>query len=149
MSGTIERFAPEHLFEADWTGEPMARAVGCDLGLEEVGQKYAENGIGLTARYKGKVIACMGVVKLWGGVGEVWCFTAQDAQAHPRLLCRAALWGIDAGMKTLGLHRVQAHVDADFEAGLRWARYLRLEFEGPCSKYTADGRDVVRFARVK
>ncbi len=147
-AGTIELFQPEHMAQVDWSGGPIAKAVGYDVGLDEVARKYAENGLGLTVRHEGDIISCMGVVRLWKGVGEVWCFTSPEAAKHPRLLCRAALWGINQGIEQLGLHRVQAHVRMDFKAALRWIRYLGFSQEGVCLSYTADGQDVARFARL-
>jgi len=147
-AGTIELFQPEHLAQVDWTGGPIAKAVGYDVALDEVGQKYAENGLGLTVRYDGAIVACMGVVRLWSGVGEVWCFTTPGAVKHPRLLCRAALWGVEKGIETLGLHRVQAHVRMDFPAALKWIKYLGFTQEGACPMYTADKQDVSRWGRL-
>jgi len=147
-SGTIEAFKAEHLGQAEWTGEPMAKAVGYDASPEEVGRKYVENGGGITVRYDGRIIACMGVVRLWSGVGEVWCFTSAEAARRPRLLCRAALWGIQNAIPFLGLHRVQAHVRMDFPAALRWIRYLGFSQEGVCLAYTADKQDVSRWGRL-
>jgi len=147
-AGTIEYFQPEHLSEGEWTAEPTARACGFDIGMDEVGRRYAVGGVGITVRFEGKVIACMGVVRLWKGVGEAWCFTTQDAVKHPRLLCRAGLWGLDKALGMLGLHRVQAHVLMEFKAGLRWAGYMGFSQEGVCLSFTADGHDVARFARL-
>lgn len=147
-SGTIELFQAEHLGLVDWEGGAVAKTVGYDIGLEDIGKKYVENGLGLTVRHAGEIISCMGVVKLWQGVGEVWCFTAPEAKRHPRLLCRAALWGIEAGIEQLSLHRVQAHVRMEFPAALKWIKYLGFSNEGPCPKYTADGQDVSRWGRL-
>jgi hypothetical protein len=146
-TGTIEYFRPEHLHEGEWTGEPTARACGFDISMDEVGRRYAELGVGITVRHEGRIIACMGVVRLWKGVGEAWVFTAPGADRFPLLLCRAGLWGLGQALGLLGLHRVQAHVLMDFKPGLRWARYMGFSQEGVCLSYTADGQDVARFAR--
>jgi RimJ/RimL family protein N-acetyltransferase len=148
VSATIELFQAEHLTQAEWAGEFAARMVGYEGEMLHIGQKYAEGGLGLTVRVDGVIVACMGVVRLWPGVGEVWCFVTAEARKHRKTLCSAALWGVERGIEQLGLHRVQAHVRMDFPAGLRWIKYLGFSPEGSCPEYTADRVDVSRWGRL-
>ena len=83
-------------------------------------------------------LACGGAVRFWPGVGELWCWAGQEADADPVALARCARRLVDALAREHGFHRLQAHVrEADTRAQA-FAAFLGLRYEGRCQVYGAD-----------
>ncbi len=98
------------------------------------------------------VLGLMGVRVLHPGVGEAWTMTSGhlrvDAPSRSWVwFRRAAIYGLGLVFEA-GLHRVQAHVRADFEGGHRLARSLAFIPEGPAVAWGPDRADHTRYARI-
>lgn len=93
-----------------------------------------------------KPMACAGVIELWPQRGYLWALL--DRNVGPQML--ALTRAIRAGLDGLGFRRLEMTVDADFPAGIRWARMLGFHCETPepMRAFTPAGRDCYLFARV-
>lgn len=98
-----------------------------------------------TALEGDRVLACAGVIPLWQGRGEAWALMGSDLRRHFLCIHRATLRFLEA----CGLQRVEAAVDAEFCEAVEWIEMLGFKHEGPLRKYTPDGRDCIRYARVR
>lgn len=93
----------------------------------------------------GQVIACAGILPMWEGRAEAWALMNRDIKTEFIHIHRATL----RFLEICGVRRVEAHIDRDFGCAVRWIEMLGFEFEGNEAKYTPDGRDTMRYARVK
>ena len=91
------------------------------------------------------VLACAGIVPFWEGRAEAWAIMSHDLKRHFLLIHRATERFLDA----CGFPRVEANVDANFGCAQRWMDMLGFVSEGLMHKYTPDGRDCTRFARIR
>lgn len=139
----VERFRPEHL-EALVVQDAQAfmRPIFSN-------PKYAQDIAKMesyTAFIDGRPVAIAGILPIWEGRAECWAIIAQDiGRAGMRKFHRAALAFLDASP----LRRMEAFCDANFVQAHRWLLMLGFEYEGAARKYSPDGRDCLRFARVK
>lgn len=136
----VERFRPEHLEQLIL--QPAQEFAGLNRGHAESLSK-TESFAGLI---DGRVVACAGVTPLWDGRGEAWALIARDigAKGMHELHFQAKRY-----LSGSALRRIEASCDATFMQAHRWLFLLGFKFEGPLRKYTPDGRDCLRFARVK
>jgi hypothetical protein len=99
-----------------------------------------------SAFVNGKPIASAGVIEMWPGRGYAWALLSQGAGPYMLALTRAIRSRLDG----LGFTRLEMAVDADFPAGIRWARMLGFECETPepMRAYSPSGRAAYLFARI-
>jgi len=93
-----------------------------------------------------EVMCCAGVVRLNVGRGVAWAYLADDMKHR--------MVGVTRVVKRyLGItpfHRVEMHVDCDFEKAHNWARHLGFEMECERMKaFTPDKRDCALYAMVR
>ena len=67
---------------------------------------------------------------LWGGVAEGWVMATQDVWRHPIVIARAIKKNFEVLAENNKIKRVQTAVRADFDIGLKFAKWLGLEEEG-------------------
>jgi len=91
-----------------------------------------------------KIVACAGVVEQWKGRGIAWAFLSIEAGAHMNKIHRAVKRYLDMADQ----QRIEAAVDCNFNAGIRWIEMLGFKLEGKMSKYEF-GKDYYLYARVK
>lgn len=89
-------------------------------------------------------VACGGLIPVWGLRAYAWALIDRDAGPHMRALTRE----IRSLLACSGWERIEMAVDAEFEAGARWARLLGFELETHARKYLANGRDALVFVRL-
>lgn len=139
----IETFKPEHLaqlslqsFQADARHDVANPAYGKALAQHEA----------QTVVLDGRVVACCGVVRMWEGRGELWGLIAADIgqEGMRRMHYAAKAW-----LRNTAWRRLEAHCDAEHVQAHRWLELLGFTCEGPLAKYTPDGRDCLRYARVR
>ena len=111
----------------------------------EYGKALAIAGKSFTAIDGDRVLGCAGLIPYWEGRAEAWALLAKDIKGQFIHIHLAAVRFLDA----CGFRRVEAHVDADFGCAKKWIEMLGFEFEGPLKAYTPDGRDCLRYARVR
>ncbi len=118
---------------------PQADAALSRLGsLAERAQAYEAAGPAWTLFAGDWPLVCGGVVRFWPGVGELWCWTGDDAGRWSVAFARQArecVWRLAAEH---GFHRVQAHVREADEQARGFALFLGLTLEGRCPGYGPD-----------
>lgn len=112
-------------------------------------QGYAEalqkDGCSFTAMDGDRVLAIAGVVPLWEGRAEAWALLSANIRRDFLAIHHA----VERWLQVCPFRRVEAAVDAEFPEAVRWVERLGFEREGPLRAFTPDGRDCIRFARVK
>lgn len=104
-----------------------------------------DSGNGWTAMRDGRPIACAGFVEQWEGRALAWALMAEDSGPHFVAITRA----VKRAIAMARWHRIEAQVDAEFGAGLRWAEMLGFEIESKMRKFTPEGRDAFMYVRIK
>lgn len=103
-------------------------------------------GIGWAALVDGEPVACAGLVEVWEGRAYAWAILSDNAGPYMRALTREIRSRLDAAP----FRRIEMAVDAEFEAGARWAEMLgfRCETPAPMAAYLPNGRAAYLYARV-
>lgn len=97
-----------------------------------------------TAVVDGLPICCGGLVPIWPGRAYAWSVLDREAGPHMRRLTTAIRSLLDG----TPWRRIEMAVDAEFEAGLRWARLLGFVPECLARSYLPTGRDAWVFVRL-
>jgi hypothetical protein len=99
-----------------------------------------------TAVVDGRPIACAGMLEVWTGRAYVWALLGEDAGPHLLSITRA----IRSALARSGFARIEMAVDAQFEAGQRWAEMLgfRCETPEPMRRFFPNGNDAYMYARI-
>ena len=135
-------YRPEHL--QSLLLQPNQEFMRCFMDKPEYGNALAVPEKSFTALEGSRVLACAGLIPWWEGRAEAWALLAGGLKRDFVSIHRATL----AYLNTCGFRRVEATVDADFAKAVRWMEMLGFTYEGPLAKYTPDGRDCLRFARI-
>lgn len=103
-------------------------------------------GMGWTALVDGEPVACAGLVEVWEGRAYAWAILSDNAGPYMLPLTREIRSKLDAAP----FRRIEMAVDADFDAGARWAEMLgfRCETPAPMAAYLPNGRAAYLYARV-
>ena len=101
-----------------------------------------------TAIHNGHVVACGGITPMWDGVGEVWLLGSHRVKENKTSLTRAVYDTLGFLMDNNNYWRLQGTVLANWESGLRFARFFGFEQEGVMKKYGPDQQDYIRVARI-
>lgn len=139
----IIQFQPEHLQELAL--QPAQKDAYADLAKKEYGESLAK-GQAATVLHEGRIVACTGAIPIWKGRAELWSLIAADIGplGMHKLHFKAKRW-----LESTDWRRLEAHCDARYLQAHRWLHLLGFKCEGPLEKYTPDGRDCLRFARVR
>lgn len=110
-------------------------------GMRELENEWAKT------VFDGRSVAmCGGVVPLGGGRAVVWAYFSESAGARMISLVRF----IRVVLKDAPFRRIEALVDADFQAGHRLVRLLGFELETPRKRaYRADGGDSSEYVLLR
>lgn len=139
----IEPFQPKHL-ETLVLQESQA---GFSRFFDD--QEYApaliNAGPCFAATENGVVYACAGIVHQWDNRAIAWGLIGEAAGSHFVKIHRAVRRFLDMSP----VRRVEAFVDADFDAGHRWIQMLGFEREGFMRAFTPLGKDAVLYARIR
>lgn len=95
----------------------------------------------------GDLVATGGVMIPWEGLGTCWFFLNRVYRV--REMFAITLQQLAGIIRTYGLKRVDAHVDAEYAAGIRFARHLGFEPESLMRKWGPGGRDHYMMAIVE
>lgn len=104
------------------------------------------------ALWDSKIVGVGGASMLWKGNWEFWLILTKDSKregAHGLVAFDAIRKKIDEIIEENDIVRAQATARLDFPKGIDMLVWLGFENEGRLRKYTPDGCDVYRFARVK
>lgn len=107
-----------------------------------------ENGLAFTGAINRQIIACAGIKRIWGNVGEGWVLATYNIWNHPITIARAIKKNFEDLARDYKFERIQTAVRADFGIGIRFAKWMGLTNEGLMKKYGFDGTDHYRFARI-
>lgn len=120
---------------------------GPEMAKPEYIRALIETGQAFAAVDGDTVIGCAGVVEVWDNRAMAWALLSRDAGRHMMTVHRLVA-GFLAQAKW---RRIEATVDAGFDAGHRWMKLLgfRLETPEPMRGYRPDGGDCFLYARVK
>lgn len=139
----IEPYKPEHLdalllqpaqeFMRPYFSDPQYRRA-----LAVPGKAFA-------ASHDGVVLGCAGVMPIWEGRAEAWALLGADLKNHFLAIHHATKRFLQA----CDVRRVEATVDAEFCPAREWIVHLGFRYEGPLRAYTPDGRDCLRFVRIR
>jgi RimJ/RimL family protein N-acetyltransferase len=139
----IVPYKPEHL--TNLLLQPAQAYMRPFFDDPQYGRALAIPGKAFTAIECDRVLGCAGLIPYWEGRAEAWSLLANDIKGNFVPIHMAALRFLDS----CGFRRVEAHVDADFGCAKRWMDMLGFQYEGPLKAYTPDGRDCLRYARVR
>ncbi len=101
-------------------------------------------GPGFTGTVGGHVIGCAGVLMCHSQRGIAWALFTDEARRHFKSVHSAVL----EFLANQPVKRLEAYVDCDFEAGLRWTARLGFSCElGRMPHFLPDGRDASLWVR--
>lgn len=128
---------------------PEANAVLSRLApVAELARAYAAAGPAWTFMAGDWPLACGGAVRFWPGVGELWCWTGEDAGHWSVGFARQARAVVRVLRDAYGFHRLQAHVRETDKSAARFAGFLGLAFEGRCPGFGPDQSTHLLYGRV-
>ncbi len=93
----------------------------------------------------GVPVAMMGAIPLREGVWNAFMVATPGISEVGLPFTRWARRNFFAALRTLGAHRVEAHVIADYEETHRWIRAIGAKYEAFVPQFGANGEDFVRF----
>jgi len=133
----IVRFQPEHLDHLRARGSKIPDAAGL---AEELAK--AESFAGLV---DGAAVAAGGLIQQWEGRALAWCcFTPGIRRADwGRIVAKAR-----AELIRCSYRRIEAHVNCDHIAGIRFVKRFGFKVEAKAEKFGPDGSDHYLFSLV-
>ena len=121
-------------------------------GLKEDSEKQCKEaeaeGLAFTVLYKGKIVACAGIIKQRKGVGLAWALYPPDIGKY-HIDPRITKDRLRELMEEHNFWRVESTVRADFPAGQSYLRYMGFEREGYMRKNEPDKTDSILYAIVR
>ena len=118
----ITPFEISDWYEIKDSVEPLSDKVVEDFGPDWF--KFAMNGVAVTVREKGSVIACGGIGLYDDGMGGVWIKVSQNAAQKPVMLIKGIGDSLKIIIDSLGAIDIVAHVREGFTRGERMARFF-------------------------
>ena len=119
-----------------------------DMSYRKASMDLEEKDLAFSGFINNNLIASAGMKLLWGGVAEGWVMATQDVWRHPIVIARAIKKNFEVLAKNNKIKRVQTAVRADFDIGLKFAKWLGLKNEGMMEYYGIDGSHHYRYARI-
>lgn len=104
---------------------------------------------GFTALANDGVVCSAGATKVFGGTYEVWAYTSTLIEKYRRPVHEAAKKLLESTFSIPSVRRMQASVNSEHPAAVRWIEHLGFEFEGTLKRYGVNGEDFLMYARVK
>lgn len=138
----IEPFRPDHLERL--LLQPRQDHVRHLFENPDYG-KYLANGLAYAAVEGDTVLACAGLLPMWEGRAEAWALMGADLKRDFIAVHHA----VRRFLSIADFRRIEAVVDAEFCNGKKWMERLGFRPEGLMRAYTPDGRDCIRYAKVR
>jgi hypothetical protein len=117
--------------------------------LEGVRRRLKGEGLSLSVRHQGRLLACGGVHLFFPGVGEAWFQPTPLSRRHPKATWAAVTRWLPEAMNLLGLWRVQCAVRTDFPEACRFVEHLGFVREGVMVRFDPAGQDAALYALVR
>lgn len=144
----IVPFEAEHLLQMKIRNEESEPFDGKDF-YEIAKQSDRELSFTFIDSEDSYIAFCLGVKKLWNGVGEAWSLCNEGIHKYIRELLYYSRLYIDKAFNDYGFHRLQAHVRADWIKSIMFDEKLGFVEEAFLEKYGPNGEDYILFGRVK
>lgn len=90
-------------------------------------------------------VVIAGLFEKWPGAAVAWAYVSEAAGRHMVAITRI----VQRFLELKAPRRVEATVDAEFDAGHRWAELLGFEREGLLRANRPDGGDQVIYSRIR
>ena len=119
-----------------------------DAKFDGEAMELEQKGLAYTCIVNDEPIASSGMKIIWDGVAEGWVLASHKVWQHPLLVARAIKKNFTRLAREHNIKRVQTAIRADFDKGLRFAKWLGLEEEGLMKHYGFDGSHHYRYARI-
>ncbi len=102
-----------------------------------------------TGFFGNEPVACGGIYKMWDTVAEVWIIMRTGSNnKHKFFMLRNMKKYLDETIEKNKYKRIQSTVRADFDEGIKFAKWFGMESEGLMKQYGPDGKDYLRLARI-
>lgn len=96
---------------------------------------------------EGVVLICAGMVGMHSGRGVAWAYIANDLGL--KTMVKVTRY-VKEYLAIAPFHRIEMHVDCDFDKAHNWAKHLGFNMECERMKaFTPDKRDCALYAMVK
>ncbi len=112
---------------------------------DEYCEQLVDAGPAYTILDGNKPIMCAGVAEMWTNRYAAWAWLSKDA--GPKMVGLTRI--VDDYLNTRPYKRIEAYVDARFDAGHRWIQMLGFEREGYMRAFSPLGKDCILYARIK
>ena len=109
---------------------------------------FEKGGFSWTGIVGTRIIGCGGIVDLWPGVAYGWLICSGLAKTYKMFLYKTVKNAILAA-DSRGIHRIEAAIYCKNDTAISFAIHLGFESEGLMRKYDSNGKDFLRYARIK
>ena len=148
-------YKPEHAREIDSFGS-KEKGLGNSLLPGDWAELLSKSLAASTGVFNGRIVGCGGLFELWPGVAEAWATFVHDVGSlhiDPRIVgAQLHKW-----MDEHNLVRVHAPIRADWEAGIKYVRWLGFRPDGwpdvsegvRMEKYHYDGMAAIMYSIIR
>ncbi len=145
MGLAIIEYNPQHFFLIQREEEEQ-KCLERLFGAHNIASRLSQGWAATVINEKGRVLACLGIVDLWEGVGEAWMSADREwLLSHRKTFLRLSRMLMVRTILRNNLERIQADIDQGALTSWIWAKHHGLCFEGLQRKYMA-GRNFGRWA---
>lgn len=118
------------------------------LPINQMIAAQAKYGDAYTAIMHGTPVACLGSVRIWTGVEEMWLLMEERARQYAKTLTRAAIAYRDFRVISGNLHRLQITVRCEDMRAVKWGLRIGFSIDGMMKSYGPDGSDYYLMSRT-
>ena len=118
------------------------------INVEGDAKNLEQNNLAFTGIVNYQPIFAAGMKMVWGRVAEGWVIATSEIWKNPLAVARAIKKDFARVAREHNIERVQTAIRKDFKQGQRFAEWLGLENEGLMKKFSFDGTDQYRYARI-
>lgn len=118
---------------------------------EDLAREQMRGGPAFTILDGEMVLGSFGMLLPWPGVGLVWMRLSESVNGHRLWLARIIKTALEDASRAYQLRRIEAYALEESERNQHWLEALGFTREdgGRARGYLPDGRDVIRYERVK
>jgi hypothetical protein len=140
-------FHEAHLMSLRISNE-HSQTISKVLPINQMIAAQAKYGDAYTAIMHGTPVACLGSVRIWTGVEEMWLLMEERARQYAKTLTRAAIAYRDFRVISGNLHRLQITVRCEDMRAVRWGLRIGFSIDGMMKSYGPDGSDYYLMSRT-
>jgi len=120
-----------------------------DSTWKDWARSFTKKGMGFSGIENGHLVGSAGLVKVWDGVFEGWFLGGWRLHNNRFAAIRSVRRELDRMIEDNNIHRLQCVVKADWNEAQKFIEFLGWENEGLMKKYSKDGEDFFRYAKVR